>query len=67
MWTLLSVSLDCLYKTSVRVPYQQTYRDHVTCEEPVHGAGIAVLRVGTRHLANDRESVKNGIFMYNVI
>ncbi|XP_061166511.1 uncharacterized protein LOC133175423 [Saccostrea echinata] len=27
------VSLDCLYKNSIRVAYQETYRDHATCED----------------------------------
>ncbi|XP_048752468.1 uncharacterized protein LOC125664024 [Ostrea edulis] len=27
------VTLDCLYKSSIRVPYQQSYRDHETCED----------------------------------
>lgn len=27
------MSLDCLYKDSIRVPYQQQYRDQGTCED----------------------------------
>lgn len=28
---IFAVSLDCLYKDSIRVPYRQSYRDENTC------------------------------------
>lgn len=30
---IFAVSLDCLYKDSIRVPYRQSYRDENTCQD----------------------------------